>query len=132
MLRELEPLPSALDNSGTVLRVTPTCPYRLSHRSPRGASDELRVLREHAALRVGLRRPPGGAPPPQLRGGQLHVQLPSRGVDTDPVAVAQQADRSADGRLRGDMPHDEAVTAPGDTPVRDAGHPRSGPAPREG
>src|SRR6202007_2098054 len=113
------------DNSGATLRVAPTCLYRLGHRSLRGAADQARVLCEHAALRIGPGRAPGGAPAPQLRRGQLDVQLPSHRVDADPVTVAQQCDRSADGGLGRDVPHDEAVTAPGETPIRDEGHLRA-------
>src|SRR2546430_4141110 len=61
----------ALTTAAPPSGIAPTWLYRLSHRSARGAADEMRVLGEHAGERVRLRRPPGRAPAPQLRRRQV-------------------------------------------------------------
>src|SRR5205814_1604441 len=115
----------ALTTAAPPSGIAPTWLYRLSHRSARGAADEMRVLGEHAGERVGLRRPRRRAPAPQLRSRQVHADLAPCGIDADAVPAAQQPDRPADCRLGADVSNNKAVTAAGEAPVGDQSHLRS-------
>ena len=53
-------------------------------------------------------------------------------IDRDPIAVAQQPDGPAHGRLRGNMSDDEAVAAAGEAPVGDERDLVAQPAPHDG
>src|SRR4029077_3717882 len=101
------------DNSGDSLGVAPTCLYRLSHRSLRGAADKLCVLGERPADREGLRRLPGGPPPPQFSLRQQHLKRAPARVHQDAVATFEQSDRATDGGLRRNMSDHEAMAAAG-------------------
>src|SRR6185437_13690625 len=71
--------------------------------------DELGVFPDRTGIVIRLPWLPGRLPFGQFGRGQGHVDGALVGVDDDLVAVAQQADRSADCRLRPDMANAEAT-----------------------
>ena len=81
------------------------------HGAERRGTDQLGVLAEHApGCGVGWRAPLTAAAL-KLRGWQVDVNRPALGVDSNAVPVLKQGYGPANGRLRGDMAHDKAVTA---------------------
>src|SRR5215217_5712066 len=90
---------------------TPPLP---ADRPPVGPADQAGVLGQGAGGIAGLGRLPGLAAAVQL--GRVDLQLEAAGghVDGDRVAVLDQADGAAHGRLGGDMSHAGPVGGPGE------------------
>src|SRR5262245_54405278 len=84
-----------------------------------GAANALCILPDGARAVVGLARLPGGAPFLELVVGQAHRKRALDGVDLDDVAVLDERDGAADGRLRPDMADAEAARGAGEAPIGD-------------
>ena len=84
--------------------------------------DGLGVFPDRAGAEFGRRGYAGLGALRHLRFGKVHVERARHGVDADDVAVAQQADGAALGRLRPDMADAEAARRAGEPSVRDQRH----------
>src|SRR5215469_14927792 len=94
----------------------------MRERTQVSRSDELRVFPDRAGVVVGLARLPGGAARSQFGVGQCHVDGALLRIDDDAVTVAEQANRTANCRLRSDMADAKAAGGAGEAAVGNQRH----------
>src|SRR5262245_14995340 len=94
----------------------------MSHSAEMCRAHKLCVFPDSPAVVIRLARLPGGTACCPFGIGQHHVDGALLCIDHNPVAVAQQRDWSADGRLGSDMPDAKAARGPGEAPIGDQSH----------
>src|SRR4029078_1263571 len=96
-----------------------TRPAGMRHRAVDGGTHLLGVLPQIDGAIVVLARLPLRLARGAIPGGEFHVERTLHRIDLDDVAVADQADRAADRRLRPDMAHAETARGAREASLRD-------------
>src|SRR5262245_51693678 len=94
----------------------------MRHRAGASRRHRLAVAPDRAGLILRGARLPRRLALRQLFVRQLDLDQAPVGVDLDDVAVLQEADRAADGRLGRDVADAEAARRAGETAIGDQGH----------
>src|SRR5688572_28808293 len=95
---------------------------RVGYRALICGPDILGITPERARLVIVDPRPPFGPAYGEHILGHLQVDRSRLGIDTDDVAILDQRDRPALGRLRADMADAEAPSGAREAPVGDQRH----------